>query len=111
MYFTFSEILQKINMKNILYCKFIIRDLESDENQKTEQENLKWYSNNCKDSLCCYNTVCLIVTESLHIVCWSTKYTFVHKVLNAGAHCSEMHLTSTEGLDVYNDKIKLDGSS
>lgn len=59
----------------------------------------------------CVLSVCLIVTESLHIVCWSTKYTFVHKVPNAGAHCSEMHLTSTEGLDVYNDKIKLDGSS
>lgn len=31
-------------------------------------------------------------------------------MLNAGAHCSEMHLTSTEGLDGYNDKTKLDGS-
>lgn len=75
------------------------------------QEQEIWYLNNCKDSLFCYNTVCLIVIKSLYIVCWSTNYTFVHKVLNAGAHCSEMHLTSTEGLDVYNDKIKLDGSS
>lgn len=71
-------------MKNILYCKFIIRDLESDENQKTEQENLKWYSNNCKDSLCAVSvldcnrvlTHCMLVYK-VHICtqsakCWST---------------------------------------
>lgn len=78
--------------------------------KRQNKKIFKWYSNNYKDSLCYCNTVCLIVTESLYIVCWSTNYTFVHYVLNAGAHCSEMHLTSTEGLDGYNDKTKLDGS-
>lgn len=78
--------------------------------KRQNKKIFKWYSNNYKDSLCYCNTVCLIVRKSLYMVCWSTNYTFVHKVLNAGAHCSEMHLTSTEGLDGYNDKTKLDGS-
>lgn len=79
--------------------------------KRQNKKIFKWYSNNCKDSLGYCNTVCLIVRKSLYMVCWSTNYTFVHYVLNAGAYCSEMHLTSTEGLDGYNDKTKLDGWS
>lgn len=43
------------------------------------------------------------------MVCWFINYIFVYYVLNVGVYCLEMYLISIEGLDGYNDKIKLDG--
>lgn len=77
--------------------------------KRQNKKIFKWYLNNCKDSLCYCNIVCLIVYKFLYIVCWFINYIFVYKVLNVGVYCLEMYLISIEGLDGYNDKIKLDG--
>lgn len=77
--------------------------------KRQNKKIFKWYFNNCKDSLCYCNIVCLIVRKFLYMVCWFINYIFVYYVLNVGVYCSEMYLISIEGLDGYNDKIKLDG--
>lgn len=77
--------------------------------KRQNKKIFKWYLNNCKDSLCYCNIVCLIVYKFLYIVCWFINYIFVYYVLNVGVYCLEMYLISIEGLDGYNDKIKLDG--